>query len=127
MANNYNESKWTVWAIICIGLMTLSSFPLEAQQRPEDSVVLIHADQTSGYGVMWNGYIATVLHLVAGRQQILVNWQGQQSAAKVVQAHRDADLALLQLASPLNIPSLQVFQGDPPRGRPLDYYLMPEG
>ena len=90
MANHCNKGKWAAWAIICIGLTALSSFPLEAQ-RPEDSVVLIHADQTSGYGVMWNGHIATVLHLVAGRQQILVSWQGQQSAAKVVQAHRDAE------------------------------------
>lgn len=110
MANKYKKGKRAVWVVICAGLMMLGSLPLEAQQRPENSVVLIHADQTSGYGVMWNGYIATVLHLVAGRQQILVSWQGQQSAAKVVQAHRDADLALLQLASPLNIPSCRFFR-----------------
>jgi len=115
-------------------LCALALMVTDASGQPEkSSVVLIHTSQDptkgeSGYGVAWKqpDNIVTVLHLVAGKPEILVSWNEKQSFAKIKKIHKDADLALLELDTPLGIPPLEIYQGNPPAGRPLNYWETPK-
>jgi hypothetical protein len=98
-------------------------------QQEQESVVLVHTKPESGYGVAWDkpDNIVTALHLVAGKNPILVKWKGKQSEATIAKANKNADLALLKLTTPLGVPPLQVHQGDPPLDNPVDFWEAPSG
>jgi hypothetical protein len=107
--------------------LALAITPAAGQQEKE-SVVIVHTETESGYGVAWQqpDNVVTVLHLVAGKSKILVSWKNQQSSlATIKKINKEADLALLQLQKPLGVPPLEIYQGDPPLGRPLDYWEAP--
>ncbi|MEZ4828914.1 MAG: S1C family serine protease [Bacteroidia bacterium] len=99
---------------------------LPAQQR---SVVLIHTEGGSGYGVAWDkpNQIVTALHLVSGMKNIQVNWEGKKSSAQVVKILQASDLALLSLSTNLNIPPLKAFTADPPLDIDLNYWEVKTG
>ncbi len=110
---------------ICTVIFAIA--PLYGQQERE-SVVLVHTETESGYGVAWNrpDGIVTALHLVAGKSKILVVGKNRRSSPATIESiHKEADLALLKLETPLGIPPLEIFQGDPPLNRPLNYWESP--
>ena len=78
----------------------------------KNSVVQVHADKSSGYGVACGGpqnlpdRIVTALHVVAGKQTIVVKWQGKSSYATIEKIYKPSDLALLKLQTPLGIPAM---------------------
>lgn len=112
--------------VLLIGaLMATPAF----SQQEQESVVLVHTKPESGYGVAWDkpDNIVTALHLVAGKSLILVQWKGKKANATIVKINKNADLALLKLATPLGIPPLQVHQGDPPLDSPVDFWEAPKG
>lgn len=113
------------FALLFSILIPMSAFP----QSEQESVVIVHTKPESGYGVAWNkpDNIVTALHLVAGKSPILVQWRGKESTATIVKANKNADIALLKLATPLGIPPLQVHQGDPPLDSPVDFWEAPPG
>ncbi|MDX2250111.1 MAG: hypothetical protein SF052_25235 [Bacteroidia bacterium] len=102
-------------------ILSAIAFTATAQQR---SVVLIHTESGSGYGVAYGApnKIVTALHLVSGKTQIEVNWEGKKSFAKVEKIYKKADLALIQLLTPLNIPMLDIYNSDAPFGIDLNYW-----
>jgi len=97
----------------------------------KNSVVQVHADKSSGYGVAWGGpqntpdLIVTALHLVAGKSTIIVVWQGQKAYATVEKIYKPADLALLKLKTPLGIPPLILYSGDPPWDTNINFWEVP--
>ncbi len=111
-----------------LGCMLASSFSVQAQQN---SVVQIHADKSSGYGVAYGGpqnlpdRIVTALHVVAGKSQIAVMWQGKSSYASIEKIYKAADLALLKLQTPLGIPPLALYSGNPPWDTNVQFWEIP--
>ncbi len=101
---------------------------LNAQQN---SVVQIHADKGSGYGVAYGGpnnlpdRVVTALHVVAGKSTILVVWQGKQSYATIEKIYKASDLALLKLQTPLGIPPLSLYSGNPPWDTNVQFWEIP--
>jgi hypothetical protein len=97
----------------------------------DNSIVLIHADKSSGYGVAWGGpqnspdLIVTALHLVAGKKTINVSWQGKTSTARVEKIYKPSDLALLKLNTPLGIKPLTVYSGEPPWDTNINFWEIP--
>jgi len=112
-------------ALFLSAVMTTSAF----SQQEQESVVLVHTKPESGYGVAWDkpDNIVTALHLVAGKSPIVVQWKGKKAEATIVKTIKNADIALLKLATPLGIPPLQVHQGDPPLDSPVDFWEAPQG
>jgi hypothetical protein len=112
----------------CFFILPFAASPASGQ-RGEESVVLIYTPTFAGYGVAWQrpDNIVTVLHVVAGKSKILVKWKDQSSPATIKTVYKEADLALLQLQKPLGVPPLEIYQGDPPLDRPLDYWEVPDG
>lgn len=110
-----------------VGILLLMASSASGQ-RGEESVVLIYTPTFAGYGVAWQqpDNIVTVLHVVAGKSKILVKWKDQSSPATIKTIYKEADLALLQLQKPLRVPPLEIYQGDPPLDRPLDYWEVPD-
>jgi len=107
-------------------VVILTSSSLFSQQ---ESVVLVHAGQVSGYGVAYGGpgTIITALHVVAGRKPITVMWQGKPFDAKIEKTYQPADLALLRLqgSSLPNIPPAKIYPGRPPMNTLLDFWVAP--
>jgi hypothetical protein len=101
--------------------------PAASQQ---ESVVLIHAGNASGYGVAYGGpgNIVTALHVVAGRSPITIVWKGKQFPAKIDKILKPADLALLRFTSdPPNIPPLKTYPGTPPMKTSVNFWVAPQG
>ncbi|MDQ3015422.1 MAG: S1 family peptidase [Bacteroidota bacterium] len=97
----------------------------------KNSVVQVHADKVSGYGVAWGGpqnqpdLIVTALHVVSGKKNIMVVWQGKTAYAQIEKVYRPADLALLKLKTPLGIPPLQLYSGEPPWDTNINFWEVP--
>src|SRR5688572_30847829 len=97
----------------------------------KNSVVQVHADKSSGYGVACGGpqnlsdRIVTALHVVAGKKTILVKWQGKSAYATVEKIYKPADLALLKLNTPLGIPALTLYSGEPPWDTDVNFWEIP--
>lgn len=108
-------------------ILFFSSFAL-AQQH---SVVQVHADKSSGYGVAYGGpqnlpdRIVTALHVVAGKSTIAVVWQGKSSYAVIEKIYKAADLALLRLKTPLGIPQTGLYSGNPPWDTNVQFWEVP--
>ena len=100
--------------------------PVEAVAQSE-SVVLINADKSSGYGVAYGGTdrIVTCLHIVAGKTKILVTWGATSVEAQIEKIYKPADLALLKLAKPLGVKPLSPNPGAPPFDTPVKYWEIP--
>jgi hypothetical protein len=113
---------------ISIGFSLLLVSGMMAQAN---SVVLVHADKSSGYGVAWGGpknspdMIVTALHLVAGKKNIQVAWQGKTSVATVIKIYKPSDLALLKLRTPLGIPLLGLYSGEAPVETDVNFWEIP--
>jgi len=114
-------------ALIC-GCLLLYSEILSAQKN---SIVQVHADKASGYGVACGGpqnlsdRIVTALHVVAGKKTILIKWQGKSAYATVEKIYKPADLALLKLKTPLGIPALTLYSGEPPWDTDVNFWEIP--
>lgn len=113
------------WICSCLLFYTTS---LSAQKN---AIVQVHADKVSGYGVACGGpqnlpdRIVTALHVVAGKKTILVNWQGKTSTATIEKIYKPSDLALLKLQTPLGIPTLTLYSGDPPWDTNVNFWEIP--
>jgi len=109
-------------------LVFLCTTEVNAQNN---SVVQIHADKGSGYGVAYGGpqnlpdRIVTALHVVAGKSTILVVWQGRQSYANIEKIYKEADLAVLKLQTPLGIPPMALYSGNPPWNTNVQFWEIP--
>lgn len=105
--------------LLCALVLTVA--PASGQQN---SVVLINTEAGSGYGVAWRspGKIVTALHLVAGRSKIFVKWENKESRARIKKVYKQADLALLELEKPLNIPALEIYNAGAPMRVDLNYW-----
>ena len=94
-------------------------------------MVQVHADKNSGYGVAWGGpqnlpnYIVTALHVVSGKNTIQVVWQGKTAYATIEKIYKPADLALLKLKTPLGIPTMQLYSGEPPWDTNINFWEIP--
>lgn len=80
-------------------------------QNPEHSVVQIQAEgENRGIGVVLKepDHVVTALHVVAGIPDIRVysKFKGRAVPAKIIKVHKESDLALLKLTTPLNLPAL---------------------
>src|SRR5688572_26023149 len=97
----------------------------------KNSVVQVHADKSSGYGVACGGSqnlpdrIVTALHVVAGKKTIVVKWQGKTSNATIEKIYKPSDLALLKLQTPLGIPALSLYSGEPPWDTNINFWEIP--
>ena len=97
----------------------------------KNAVVQVHADKTSGYGVACGGpqnlpdRIVTALHVVAGKQTIMVVWQGKSAYAQIEKIYKASDLALLKLKTPLGIPPLTLYSGEPPYDTNINFWEVP--
>jgi putative serine protease PepD len=92
-------------------------------QRVQPSIVLIRTRQAEGTGFLFhsNRHIATAFHVVSEGQPIrVILASGQELAARVVAWDEEWDIALLELAQPLNAPVLeQVSTGHGQVGDPV--------
>jgi hypothetical protein len=108
--------------------LLLQATDLSAQKN---SIVQVHADKSSGYGVACGGpqnlpdRIVTALHVVAGKQTILVKWQGKSAYATVEKIYKASDLALLKLQTSLGIPALTLYSGEPPWDTNINFWEIP--
>lgn len=111
-------------SLLLTGILGITPFTISAQQS---SVVQVHADKSSGYGVACGGpdLIVTTLHLVSGKNTILVAWQGKSAYAKIEKTYKPSDLALLRLQTPLDIPSLTLYSGELHYGTQINFWEMP--
>ena len=106
-------------------------FSLQGIMAQANSIVLVHADKSSGYGVAWGGpqnkpdMIVTALHLVAGKKAIQVSWQGKSTFATIEKIYKPSDLALLKLKTPLGIPGLSLYSGEPPWDTNINFWEVP--
>ena len=106
----------------------LNSPNISAQKT---SIVQIHADKSSGYGVACGGpqnlpdRIVTALHVVAGKKTILVKWQGKSAYATIEKIYKPSDLALLKLQTSLGIPALPLYSGEPPWDTDINFWEIP--
>lgn len=97
----------------------------------QNSVVQVHADKNSGYGVAYGGpqnipdLIVTALHVVAGKSTIVVNWQGRSAYATVERIYKPSDLALLRLQTSLGVPPLTLYSGDTPWDTNVNFWEIP--
>jgi len=113
---------------LIVGIITSFLSIVTAQKN---SVVQVHADKSSGYGVAWGGpqnmadYIVTALHIVSGKKTIMVVWQGKSAYAQVEKIYKPSDLALLKLKTPLGVPSLTLYSGEPPFDTNINFWEMP--
>lgn len=104
------------------------TYSLSAQRN---SVVQVHADKSSGYGVACGGpqnlpdRIVTALHVVAGKKTIVVKWQGKTANATIEKIYKPSDLALLKLQTPLGIPALSLYSGEPPWDTNINFWEIP--
>jgi len=113
--------------IFLICLLCFSSSEVYAQGG--GSVVLIYADKSAGYGVAYGtaDKIVTCLHIVAGKTAIKVKWGGKEVDALVEKIYKPADLALLKLKSPLGVPPMAAYAGEPPWDENVNYFELPTG
>ncbi len=95
----------------------------------DNSIVKVHGGPVSGYGVAYKSpdMIVTALHVVAGRSPIKVEWHGKTVDAKIEKIYKASDLALLKLSSPLGVPPLQLYSGEPPWDETVLYWEIPPG
>ena len=113
---------------LMIGILLFSLSNISAQKN---SVVQVHADKSSGYGVAWGGpqnapdLIVTALHIVSGKKTIMVVWQGKSAYAQVEKIYKPSDLALLKLKSPLGVPALALYSGEPPWDTNVNFWELP--
>ena len=113
---------------IILGCIIVYTSSISAQKN---SIVQVHADKSSGYGVACGGpqnlsdRIVTALHVVAGKKTILVKWQGKSAYATVEKIYKPADLALLKLSTPLGIPALTLYSGEPPWDTDVNFWEIP--
>ncbi len=111
-----------------VSILTLMPMLTTAQKN---SVVQVHADKSSGYGVAYGGpnatpdLIVTALHVVSGKKSIMVVWQGKTAYAQIEKIYKPADLALLKLQSPLGVPPLQLYSGEPPWDSNINFWEVP--
>jgi hypothetical protein len=97
----------------------------------KNSIVQVHADKSSGYGVACGGpqnlpdRIVTALHVVAGKKTILVKWQGKSVYATIEKIYKPSDLALLKLQTSLSIPALPLYSGEPPWDTDINFWEIP--
>lgn len=110
-------------------LLTIVLFSGTILFGQQSSVVIIDTESSNGYGVAWGGpdLVVTALHVVAGREKIMVRWGSKKSMATVEKIYKPADLALLRLDSKLGIPQLASYPGDPSFGVNLNYWEAPAG
>ncbi|MCI0695504.1 serine protease [candidate division KSB1 bacterium] len=130
MFNFLKSTKWFCrFSVLGGASLWLCAFMLAARPASgqQESVVLINTEVGSGYGVAWgkSGNVVTALHLVAGRSKIFVKWKNQEVAATIEKIYQPADLALLRLRTPLNIPRLEIYPGDAPMDTPLNFWEAP--
>jgi hypothetical protein len=113
---------------IILACLFLLSTSLSAQKN---SIVQVHADKSSGYGVAYGGpqnlpdRIVTALHVVAGKKTILIKWQGKSAYANIEKIYKPSDLALLKLQTPLGIPALTLYSGEPPWDTDINFWEIP--
>ncbi|MFZ1678462.1 MAG: trypsin-like serine protease [Saprospiraceae bacterium] len=109
---------------LLIGILGSIPFTATAQKS---SIVQVHADKSSGYGVACGGadLIVTALHVVSGKNTIMVVWQGKSSYATIEKIYKPSDLALLRLQTPLGIPSLTLYSGEPPYDTNINFWEVP--
>lgn len=109
-------------------ILALLLFLMADVKAQDNSVVLIHADKASGYGVAWGGpqnnkdMIVTALHLVAGKKSIHVVWKGKTTTARIEKIYKPSDLALLKLTTPLGIAPMSLYSGEPPWDTNINFW-----
>ena len=111
------------WSFL-VGFLFL--FPLESGAQ-KNSLVKIFADKSAGYGVAFGGTdkIVTSLHIVAGKTAIVVEWQGKKADAQIEKILKTSDLALLKLKTPLGVPALTLYSGEPPWDSDVNFWEIP--
>lgn len=87
-------------------------------QNAEHSVVQIQAEgKNRGIGVVLKepDHVVTALHVVAGIPDIRVysKFKGRSVPATIIRVHKESDLALLKLTTPLNLPALNHTKNPP--------------
>ncbi|WP_421763956.1 S1 family peptidase [Ekhidna sp.] len=110
-------------SLICF---TLQSSLIAQPSSFHPSVIQIEVDGTPrGVGVVVGGkdQVVTALHVVAGLPNISVysKYLGKAVGAEIVKVHKESDLALLELKSPLNLPYVGL-SSQTPRSD-LNYYI----
>lgn len=124
-ARLFNRLSTAGGIIFLLCVFVLAVAPAAGQQ---ESVVFINTEAGSGYGVAYGnpGNVVTALHVVAGRSKIFVKWKNQESPATIEKIYKPADLALLRVQTPLNIPTLEIYSGDAPTDTDLNYWVAAE-
>lgn len=112
---------------VTLWFLTFSAAPTSAITTDAESVVVIHTEGGSGYGVAWGGAgrIVTALHLVGGKQKIQINSGTKKTTGRIEKIYQEADLALLKMDTDLKIPQLELYPGNPPWGTNLNYWEKP--
>ncbi len=124
----YKPSMISFTIAMLLGIMVITPRLAFAQKN---AVVQVHADKTSGYGVAYGGpqnlpdRIVTALHIVAGKKTILISWQGKTVNAVIEKIYKPSDLALLKLQTPLGVPPLALYSGEPPWDTNINFWEIP--
>jgi len=113
--------------MVLFGFLVL--FQIKAGAQGAGSVVTVFADKSAGYGVAFGtaDKIVTCLHVVAGKTTIKVRWGGKDAEATIEKIYKPADLALLKLKTPLGIPPLTAYSGEPPLDENVNYFEIQTG
>ena len=104
-------------------------------QKVEDAVVdVLSGSSTVGVGFVWpdKNHIVTALHVVAGRSSFKVKCytpgkKGMYQVESVSKILKEADLALLKLAQPIDVPVMQVSTENPKAGSTYRMYRTAPG
>lgn len=117
-----------------LGMLVWSSLAVQAApdvktlERVRPSVVKVETPVTAATGFVWQdaSQVVTSLHVVDGQTKITVSYinsDGQviaSSPARVIKVHKDADLVLLSLADPHQVPPLNIDTQMPAAKQTLD-------
>lgn len=116
----------------CIAICASLAFHTAKAQDPSHSVVQVYAGaKTIGIGFLWQDqyHIVTALHVVAGRSNFKVRSfapgrTGFYRVAEVEKVLKEADLALIRLEEPIDVPVLTV-SSEPPSDTKRYYNYRP--
>ncbi len=116
-------------------VLIISMHSLLHGQKVEDAVVdVLSGSSTVGVGFVWpdQNHIVTALHVVAGRSSFKVKCytsgqQGIYPVESVTKILKEADLALLKLARPIDVPVMRVSKEIPKAGNTYRMYRTAPG
>jgi hypothetical protein len=115
--------------------LILSLNVLSLGQKVEDSVVdVLSGSSIVGVGFVWpdKNHIVTALHVVAGRSSFKVKsytpgQKGIYAVESVTKILKEADLALLKLAQPIDVPIMRISNENPEAGNTYRMYRTTPG